>query len=127
MGTTKAEVVERKPLPDSGGRTEFKTGSVRDSMEGKGMPSLMPTSALRSCSKRFAEGAEKYGKNNWTRGQPVSRYIDAIYRHLWAYMEGCKEEDHLGAVIWNSMCLQQTETWIDKGMLPEELRDLQEP
>ena len=30
-----AKVIERKPLPDSGGRTEFETGSVRDSMEGK--------------------------------------------------------------------------------------------
>ena len=81
MATTKAEVVKRKPLPDSGERTEFETGSVRDSMEGKGMPSLIPISALRSCSKRFAEGAEKYGNN----------------------------------------------TWIDEGMLPEELRDLKEP
>tara|TARA_R100001463_G_scaffold12073_1_gene33301 strand:- start:1475 stop:1594 length:120 start_codon:yes stop_codon:yes gene_type:complete len=39
-------------------------------------------------------------------------------------MEGCEEEDHLGAVIWNSMCLQQTDEWIKEGKLPPELRDI---
>jgi len=119
-----AKVIERKPLPDSGARTEFETGSVRDACEGKGLPSLIPTSSLISCSKRFEDGATKYGRDNWKKGQPLSRYIDSIYRHLWAYMDGCEKEDHLGAVIWNSMCLQQTNEWINEGKLPPELRDI---
>jgi hypothetical protein len=110
-----AEVVERKPLPDSGGRTEFKTGSVRDSMEGKGCPNQLPIAE---------EGANKYGVRNWEKGQCFSRYIDAIYRHLWGFMEGCEEEDHLSAVIWNAMCLYQTNEWIKEGKLPKELKDI---
>ena len=119
-----AEIVERKPLPDSGGRTEFETGSVRDACEGKGIPSLIPVSALRSVAKRFEDGAYKYGRDNWKKGQPLSRYVDSINRHLWDYLDGCEKEDHLGAVIWNSMCLQQTDQWIKEGKLPKELRDI---
>ena len=119
-----AKVIERRPLPDSGGSTEFKTGSVRDSMEGKGCPNQLPIGALKAASRRFEQGANKYGSRNWEKGQEYSRYIDAIYRHLWGFMEGCEEEDHLSAVIWNAMCLQQTDTWIKEGKLPLKLRDI---
>lgn len=111
-------------LPDSGARSEFKTGAVRDAMSGKGMPSLIPISALRAVAKRFEDGATKYGRDNWKKGIPVSRYIDALYRHLWQLMEGCKGEDHGGAVIWNAMCLVETLDAIERGELPEELNDL---
>ena len=119
-----AEVVERKPLPDSGKRSEFETGSVRDACEGKGIPSLIPVSALRAVAKRFEDGAIKYGRDNWKKGQPLSRYVDSINRHLWDYLDGCEKEDHLGAVIWNAMCLQQTDQWIKENKLPSKLRDI---
>jgi hypothetical protein len=124
METTGAEVIKRRPLPDSGERSEFETGSRRDSMVGKGSPSQLPIDALRGVSRRFEDGSEKYGRNNWRLGQPSSRYIDSIYRHLWDYIEGCEEEDHLSAVIWNAMCLYQTDEWIKKGKLPESLKDV---
>ena len=111
-------------LPDSGGRSSFVTGAVRDAMRGKGMPSLLPVAALRAASKRFEAGAEKYGRANWERGMPLSRYVDSIYRHLWAYMEKDESEDHLGAVVWNAMCLLQTNQWINEGKLPSDLNDL---
>lgn len=111
-------------LPDSGGRSNFDTGAVRDAMEGKGFPSLLPISALRRASKRFEDGATKYGRNNWQKGIPLSRYVDALYRHMWQYVENDQAEDHGGAIIWNAMCLVQTKDWIDQGKLPEELNDL---
>jgi len=77
-------------LPDSGKRSEFDTGAVRDAMEGKGMPSLLPIAALRAASKRFEDGANKYGRDNWTKGIPLSRYIDSLYRHLWQFMEAMR-------------------------------------
>ena len=40
-------------IPDTGERTNFVTGAVRDAMQGKGCPSLLPIEALRSASKRF--------------------------------------------------------------------------
>jgi hypothetical protein len=38
-------------LPDSGERSIFETGAVRDAMQGKGCPSLLPIDALESCLK----------------------------------------------------------------------------
>ena len=121
MDTTNEKINE---LPDSGERTEFETGSVRDSMKGKGFPNQLPIAALKAASKRFEDGAYKYGSRNWEKGQFFSRYIDAIYRHLWAYMEGFEDEDHLSAVIWNAMCLYQTDEWVKQGKLPDKLRDI---
>jgi hypothetical protein len=112
------------PLPDSGKRSNFTTGAVRDSMLGKGNPSLIPIYALRVVSKRFEDGAFKYGRDNWKKGIPLSRYVDSLYRHLWQYMEGDTTEDHDGAVIWNAMCLVQTKKWIEEGLLPADLNDL---
>lgn len=111
-------------LPDSGSRSEFTTGACRDSMVGKGNPSLIPIASLRAVSRRFEDGASKYGRDNWKKGIPLSRYIDSLYRHLWQYMDKDTTEDHLGAVIWNAMCLNQTDAWIKDGTLPEDLNDL---
>lgn len=111
-------------LPDSGERSEFTTGAVRDAMSGKGTPSLIPIDALRAVSKRFEDGASKYGRDNWKKGIPLSRYVDSLYRHLWQLMEDDQAEDHGGAVIWNAMCLIQTKQWIKEGKLPKELNDL---
>lgn len=111
-------------LPDSGERSEFATGAVRDAMSGKGSPSLIPIEALRAVSKRFEDGATKYGRDNWKKGIPLSRYVDSLYRHLWQFMEEDTTEDHGGAVIWNAMCLIQTKKWIAEGKLPNELNDL---
>lgn len=111
-------------LPDTGERSEFNTGAVRDAMQGKGNPSLIPIDALRAVSRRFEDGADKYGRNNWQKGIPLSRYVDSLYRHLWQFMEKDNTEDHGGAVIWNAMCLIQTKKWIDEGRLPMELDDL---
>tara|TARA_R100000278_G_scaffold22077_3_gene20808 strand:- start:211 stop:588 length:378 start_codon:yes stop_codon:yes gene_type:complete len=111
-------------LPDSGERSEFDTGAVRDAMSGKGLPSLLPVDALRAAARRFEDGAYKYGRDNWRKGIPLSRYVDSIYRHLWAFVDNDYSEDHLSAVIWNSMCLYQTKEWINEDKLPASLNDI---
>lgn len=111
------------PLPDSGDRTEFNTGAVRDAMSGKGLPSLIPPEALRRLARRFEDGSLKYGKNNWQKGIPLSRYHDAILRHTLAAAEGKTDEDHLGAVLWNAAAWVWTEDAISSGKLPEDLDD----
>ena len=60
--------MNNKPLPDTGKRSQFSTGAVRDASEGKGIPSLIPIDALRAVSKRFEDGATKYGRNNGNKG-----------------------------------------------------------
>jgi hypothetical protein len=111
-------------LPSSGSMTNFSTGAVRDAMQGKGFPSMIPTCALESLARRFEDGATKYGRDNWKKGIPLSRYCDAANRHLWAIKDGCTEEDHFGAVLWNIACWQKTKQMIETGELPENLNDI---
>lgn len=111
-------------LPDSGARTAFDTGAVRDSNKGKGIPSLIPTIAIKSIAKRFEDGAEKYDRDNWKKGIPLSRYCDSAYRHLMACRDGETDEDHFGAVMWNMACWLETKRMIATKELPEELNDL---
>ena len=70
-------------LPDSGDRTAFNTGAVRDAMKGKGIPSMIPTEAIYAIARRFEDGATKYGADNWRKGIP---YLDIVTQHtdtLW--------------------------------------------
>lgn len=113
-----------KPLPDTGTRSEFATGAVRDAMYGKGLPSQIPPEAIRRLALRFEDGASKYGLQNWMQGIPLSRYVDALIRHTLAAAEGQTDEDHLGAVLWNAAAWIWTEDQITSGSLPAELDDL---
>ncbi len=112
-------------LPDSGARTAFDTGAVRDSMKGKGMPSMIPTCAIMAMAKRFEDGATKYGADNWRKGIPTSRYCDAAYRHLMQCRDKDATEDHFGAVLWNMACWLWTVKAIEDNKLPPELDDIQ--
>ena len=66
---------ENKTLPDSGMRTAFDTGAVRDAMKRKGIPSMIPTCAIMAMARRFEDGATKYGADNWRKGIP---YLDIV-------------------------------------------------
>ena len=111
-------------LKDSGKRTNFDTGAVRDAQEGKGRMDLLPMRAIFAVAKIFETGAKKYDANNWRKGIPLSRYADSGMRHTMKYMRGDKDEDHLSQAIWNLMCLSETQSMIEEGLLPPQLNDL---
>ena len=58
-------------IVDSGKRTEFATGSVRDMHEGKGDMVSLPWEALLRLSRHYEDGAKKYGRWNYQKGIPV--------------------------------------------------------
>lgn len=111
-------------IVDSGKRQEFNTGSVRDTREGKGRFDLLPPYAITRLAQHFENGAVKYGDRNWEKGQPLSRYLDSALRHLFKYLGGSREEDHLAAVAWNALAFIETEYRIGQDRLPKELDDL---
>ena len=111
-------------LPDSGARTEYKTGAVRDASHGKGHFHSIPPTALRHMAKRFEDGARKYAKDNWMRGISLSHYVDSLTRHALAWQEGDETEDHAGALLWNAATMVWTDEQIKAGRLPKELDDL---
>lgn len=111
-------------IKDSGQRSEFKTGAVRDIQSGKGRYDLVPPEAIRRVAKIFEGGAEKYGGNNWRKGIPMHCFMNSGKRHLDKYIEGWKDEDHLAMACWNLMAAIATEEMVAKGLLDEEIMDI---
>jgi hypothetical protein len=96
-------------LKDSGNRTEFGTGAVRDIGGNKGRCDLLPAVALLRLAKHFEAGAKKYSDRNWEKGIPLHSFIDSSLRHIFKYMDGQLDEDHLCAAAWNLICAMWTE------------------
>lgn len=111
-------------LPDSGWRSEFATGAVRDASEGKGIPSEIYPDFIRRLSVLLEKGANKYSRGNWRKGIPLSRYVDSMQRHMLSAAEGDWSEDHLAAVAFNVMGFMYTYDAILDDALPESLNDL---
>lgn len=88
-------------IKDSGERTEFGSGAVRDMHEGKGRMDLLPWAAIIEVSKHCEEGAKKYGEHNVDKGIPTHSLCDSAARHLAKYLDGQADENHLVAAAWN--------------------------
>ena len=101
--------IEKTKIKDSGSRTEFATGAVRDMHKGKGRCDLLPPNALLRLAQHFESGCIKYGDRNWEAGIPTHSFIDSGLRHIFKYMAGENDEDHLIAAVWNLICLVETE------------------
>jgi hypothetical protein len=102
-------MTEFNEVKDSGAREEFETGARRDTQDGKPRFGLIPAYPLRRLAMHYTNGAKKYGENNWTKGILASRTWESLERHIEAYKEGDKSEDHLAAVAWNAFALIWTE------------------
>lgn len=141
-------------IKDSGNRTAFSTGAVRDLQDAKGRCDLLPLDevqevlddkndildylesykrtedtefllfALRQfasiafdsnriemvleVSEHYAEGAEKYGIDNWKKGLPEWSYLSSGIRHYLKWLRGDEDERHDRAFVWNILCLLWT-------------------
>lgn len=109
---------------DSGERREFTTGARRDMGKGKGRFDLVPFYSLFRLAIHYENGSVKYGDNNWQKGMPLRQYLDSAGRHLYKYLGGMRDEDHMAAVAWNIFGYMWTENEIRAGRLPKELDDL---
>ena len=81
------------------------------------------STVMKRLSKHYENGGRKYSKNNWRKGQPISRYYDSAMRHLWAAMDSLLDEDHAAALLWNLIGIVQTKIDIGRAILPESLND----
>ena len=108
----------KRIIKDSGERTEFSSGAVRDMHAGKGRMDLLPLTAIIELSKHCEEGAMKYGEHNVDKGIPQHSFVDSGMRHLVKYMRGDMDENHLRAACWNLM-------WaLEQSITKPELNDL---
>lgn len=96
-------------IKDSGDRTGFASGAVRDMHDGKGDMASLPNAAILRLSKHYEAGAAKYGRWNYTKGIPVSSFMDSALRHLFKYMDGWDDEDHAAAAAFNILGAMEME------------------
>jgi hypothetical protein len=111
-------------IKDSGERRRFETGAQRDIQAGKGRFDLIPPRTLRALAIHYEKGCQKYGDRNWEKGIPAHSFFDSAVRHVYEFLEGKGEENHLISAIWNLFCLYETILRIQEGELPGELYDL---
>ena len=88
-------------IKDSGDRTRFESGAVRDMHEGKGDMASIPWESVLRLSRHYEAGAKKYKRWNYRQGIPISSFIDSACRHLAKYQCGMDDEDHLAAAAFN--------------------------
>jgi len=78
----------------------------------KGKPSFtsIPQKALLEVAKGFTVGLDKYGQFNYSKRMPVTRYLDALHRHLNQYLAYADKNDidesgvhHLALATCNAM------------------------
>ena len=100
---------KKAEIKDSGERTVFESGAVRDMHEGKGDMVSLPNSAILRLSKHYESGAKKYGRWNYTKGIPVSSFLDSALRHIFKYLDGWDDEDHMSAAAFNILGAMEME------------------
>ena len=111
-------------IKDSGKRTAFETGAVRDMHEGKGRMDLLPWRAVMEVSKHCEAGAQKYGEHNVDKGIPLHSLIDSGLRHAAKFWAGEEDEPHLVAACWNLLwALEMTITKPEMDDRPNKVRE----
>lgn len=89
--------------------TQFDTGAVRDSQEGKvDFVETISFTAHERFARYMTGKKKKYGQGNFKKGIPIESYEKSLLRHLDKYFRNKYEngndepnEDHLAAMRFN--------------------------
>lgn len=83
---------------------------------------LLDAKAMFALAEVMHQGARKYARDNW-RGIPVESHINHLLQHIFAFMAGDTQDDHLEHALARAMMalavhLTEKEADVDHG--PEE-------
>lgn len=81
---------------------EWETGAKRDTNKDKPSVHQLRGYTRQRFGYHLTTGGAKYGSGNFLKGMPIEAYLESLDRHLAAYMEGDREEDHLAAIIFGA-------------------------
>ena len=81
--------------------TTFPTGAVRSNDASDVRYDLITPVGLRRLAQTCSEGATKYGCYNWLKGIPASEMLNHAIRHIYLWIQGDAQEDHLAHAAWN--------------------------
>lgn len=90
-------------------RRVFASGAQRDSSDDKPFIHNLKGYTRQRFGYHMNLGSIKYGDGNWEKGMPTNQYLESMDRHLAAYMEGDRSEDHLSAIIFGINGIMQNE------------------
>lgn len=76
--------------------------------------SLVDFKSLENMVRALEMGKEKYGKDNWKKGLPVSEISESLMRHLFALLNGEKTDSesglpHSAHILCNAMFIAYME------------------
>lgn len=110
---------------DSGKRSEFDSGMVRDTSEGKArfdliIPEGVPYNdqILTRFANLMSRGAVKYTARNWEKAnqqEELNRFKESALRHMMQWYCGETDEDHAVAVFFNIMAFEATKYKLNNG------------
>ena len=117
---SKRESIEKQPLKTTE-KAVYETGAQRNASTNRGRYDLISGKFLRRLAIHLEKGAINYGSRNWEKGIPLRRSFEALVRHIYQWLEGEVDEDHLAAVACNIMFIIHTEVMIETGKLGKDL------
>lgn len=102
-------VCARHQLPysvkDSGQRTQFDSGMVRDVATDKTDYTLVLDGPMfKRWAQHLTAGAKKYTKRNWMKANgdaELARFRESALRHFLQWYWGDTDEDHAAAIYFN--------------------------
>jgi hypothetical protein len=103
------ELRERAMKEVEGATVRYGSGAVRSSDAEATRYDLVSPIGLEAVARAAAEGAEKYSDFNWERGMPVGDLLNHAIRHVYRYLAGDREEDHLGHAAWGLLAAIHSE------------------
>lgn len=98
----------------------YATGAVRSSDAELTRYDLITPIGLAAVAAACAEGAERYGDFNWEKGMPANDLINHALRHIYMFLSGNRDDDHLGHAAWNILgAIHSLEVWptLNEGTL----------
>lgn len=96
---------EPQPEPNAEAVHRFASGAVRGTDASGTRFDLISPVALEALAETYAEGAAKYGDDNWLKGIPTSDLLNHALRHLNMWQRGDTSEPHLAHAAWNVLAM----------------------
>ena len=101
---------------DSGKRQSYKSGMVRDTVDGKPRYDLIYLPMLTRLAELHARGVAKYGERNWEKANSIeemNRFKASAFRHFISWLENEEDEDHASAILFNINAYEATKDKIN--------------
>ena len=83
---------------------ELPTGALREDKTNKPQLSLIPMEPIFRVARHMQNSNKPIGKHephNWKKGINISELCDSALRHLYQYLNGDTDEDHIAACVSN--------------------------